>query len=528
MRAPCSGSQLWWTGVNGLDLGGNPASLPASPPSTIHSVPSMVPSQFVFQKAGTARAFVTGTVLCTVNRHRGEPGHTHGTHGRTRAHGSGIIQTNFTTIQTHDPRTHPHDHPNPRTHPHDPQYRVPVRLPPVSFYRYTGNASRGGAARRALECAITLLRMPPWRTATAMHSAMRPRRSRRLLEGVAKHQGARLGIFGIMLTSSSQWVIRPWLYRHIAIFERLAILDGSEVGSPEAAWTAAQCKLYENCVYANEENVLIDGAKTDQTARDAATRVLLGGAKVQVLEGRWIYIAHPDEFIVQDPRTLVSHVERIDPFANVIEFQIIYSVPTLTERLGIREFQATPNGYQRFEPIISLAFCDAKYVWHEARLFRWETGVSWGQRHALTIPQSAPKQGWKFWPKEAHLRRTSRSLAPFIVHFKIHDFSPGAFKTALSKFQGRPWIVFNRSGLHTGIGYHPRIKSRFKVNWNESAEDQIFEFYNRTDHNPTAVQSELRTCCKNTKLEPRCSVEWQPLARFSSANTSSSIMAALS
>ena len=127
-------------------MGGNPASLPASPPSTIHSVPSMVPSQFVFQKAGTARAFVTGTVLCTVNRHRGEPGHTHGTHGRTRAHGSGIIQTNFTTIQTHDPRTHPHDHPNPRTHPHDPQYRVPVRLPPVSFYRYTGNASRGGAA----------------------------------------------------------------------------------------------------------------------------------------------------------------------------------------------------------------------------------------------------------------------------------------------------------------------------------------------------------------------------------------------
>ena len=370
----------------------------------------MVPSQFVFQKAGTARAFVTGTVLCTVNRHRGEPGHTHGTHGRTRAHGSGIIQTNFTTIQTHDPRTHPHDHPNPRTHPHDPQYRVPVRLPLCVFlqYRYTGNASRGGAARRALECAITLLRMPPWRTATAMHSAMRPRRSRRLLEGVAKHQGARLGIFGIMLTSSSQWVIRPWLYRHIAIFERLAILDGSEVGSPEAAWTAAQCKLYENCVYANEENVLIDGAKTDQTARDAATRVLLGGAKGQVLEGRWIYIAHPDEFIVQDPRTLVSHVERIDPFANVIEFQIIYSVPTLTERLGIREFQATPNGYQRFEPIISLAFCDAKYVWHEARLFRWETGVSWGQRHALTIPQSAPKQGWKFWPKEAHLRRAAQ------------------------------------------------------------------------------------------------------------------------
>ena len=113
MRAPCSGSQLWWTGVNGLDLGGNPASLPASPPSTIHSVPSMVPSQFVFQKAGTARAFVTGTVLCTVNRHRGEPGHTHGTHGRTRAHGS-----YRRTSQPSKPTTHEHTRTTIQTHEH--------------------------------------------------------------------------------------------------------------------------------------------------------------------------------------------------------------------------------------------------------------------------------------------------------------------------------------------------------------------------------------------------------------------------
>ena len=40
-----------------------------------------------------------------VKRHRGEPGHTHGTHMRTRGH--------------MDHTDEPHNHPNPTTHPHD-------------------------------------------------------------------------------------------------------------------------------------------------------------------------------------------------------------------------------------------------------------------------------------------------------------------------------------------------------------------------------------------------------------------------
>ena len=111
---------------------------PASPPSTIHSVPSMVPSQFVFQKAGTARAFVTGTVQCTVNRHRGEPGHTHGTHGRTRAHGS---YRRTSQPSNSKPTTHEHTRTTIQTHEHTRTTHSTVpgtgvfRLPPVSFYR---------------------------------------------------------------------------------------------------------------------------------------------------------------------------------------------------------------------------------------------------------------------------------------------------------------------------------------------------------------------------------------------------------
>ena len=335
------------------------------------------------------------------------------------------------------------------------------------------------------------------------------------------NEARHIGLLGLMLTSSSEWVIRPWLYRHIAIFDRLAILDGSKAGSPAAAWTAAQCKLYANCVYANEADVYnsqIQGWKTDQTIRAAATQVLLCGAKTQVLEGRWIYIAHPDEFLVQDLRILVSQVERVSPLANVIEFKMLYALPSSGERSRIREFEATSNGYQSFEPIVSLASCDAGYIWHEARLFRWETGAEWGQSRSKTgiIPEKGPSNGWKYWPANAHFDRTTRhSLAPHIVHFKVHDFAPGAFRVEKSKNKGRPWISFTRSGLHTGMGTHRTQK--FRIDWNQSAEDQIFGFYNRTGHRATPVATELQARCNATGLELRCSVEWKPQARFSTS-----------
>ena len=56
---------------------------------------------------------------------------------------------------------------------------------------------------------------------------------------------------------------------------------------------------------------------------------------------------------------------------------------------------------------------------------------------------------------------------------------------------------------------------KFMIDWNQSAEDQIFGYYNRTGHRATPVATELQARCNATGLEPRCSVEWQPQARFS-------------
>ena len=53
-----------------------------------------------------------------VKRHRGEPGHTHGTHtptGNTDGHTDRITQTNLTTRP--NPTTHPHDHATAETAP---------------------------------------------------------------------------------------------------------------------------------------------------------------------------------------------------------------------------------------------------------------------------------------------------------------------------------------------------------------------------------------------------------------------------
>ena len=50
--------------------------------------------------------------LLPLKRHRGEPTHTHGTHGRTRAHESHRTQKNLTRPQLKN-------HPNSPTHPHD-------------------------------------------------------------------------------------------------------------------------------------------------------------------------------------------------------------------------------------------------------------------------------------------------------------------------------------------------------------------------------------------------------------------------
>jgi hypothetical protein len=203
------------------------------------------------------------------------------------------------------------------------------------------------------------------------------------------------------------------------MFELLAVLDGS-VNAAEARWTAQLCATYHNVRYMHER-VANMTATTDQTARAAATRLLLVGLGSldpdpwvdadRLLEGRWILLAHADEFYVQDARDLVQQLALRDPFATVVVFDILYAMPTRGEREPILAHNANGTHSDTFEPIEHLAHCDASFPFREPRLFRWTRGTRWGRRHGLTTPQVHP--GHRVWPVA---RDIASRHSPFYVH----------------------------------------------------------------------------------------------------------------
>lgn len=230
-------------------------------------------------------------------------------------------------------------------------------------------------------------------------------------------------MLGIMVVRDARWLLRSYLRRHAAIFELLAVLDGStDPGDME--WTARLCASYRNILYGHERDANLT-VPTDQTTRAAATQLLLRGLSARqgddaALLERWVLLAHPDEFFVQDPRDLVAEVARRDPLASTVLFDIVYVLPTPEERGALLAHAGNrTHGVDAFEPIDHLQSCDATYAYREPRLIKWTRGTRWGRRHGLTTPQVHP--GHRVWPVA---RDVAQRRSPFYVHFKIHSFNP--------------------------------------------------------------------------------------------------------
>ena len=324
-------------------------------------------------------------------------------------------------------------------------------------------------------------------------------------------------VLGIMVTRGSRWVLRSYLWRHAAMFELLAVLDGSKPGSADAQWAAQQCARYPNVRYATEREANLTGPATDQTTRAAATRLLLqslgttrGPADTSVLEGHWIFLAHPDEFFVQDVRVLVAIVAARDPLATVVLFDILYAMPTPEERSDIvaQHGNNTP-GADSFEPIERLAHCDAAFRFREPRLFRWTAGTRWGVRHGLTTPQVHP--GHRQWPVA---REVALGHSPFYVHFKVHDFDDGAFTLRSDGARGAAWVAFRSSGFATGLAPH-RAHGKLQLSGSDDAAAQVFGYYARAGRAASPLRGELRKRCTAPGVLPRCSLPWRAAARFS-------------
>ena len=358
-------------------------------------------------------------------------------------------------------------------------------------------------------------------------------------------------ILGIMVTRGGRWVIHSWLHRHAAMFERLAVLDGSPPGSTDAAWTEASCRPFANVVYQTEASIPnLSLPTTDQTSRAAAMRMLFGhndtaGKRTldEQLEGRWILNAHPDEYFLQDVRGLLSHVERRDPLATCVLFGAAYVVPTRAEFEAItRRFSGrSADGHAQFEPYSHLRWVDAEYRFKEPRLWKFVPGTRWGTRHSITTPEVHP--GHRIWPTRRDV--ILGNGGPFFVHLKIHDFSEDAFSVVTSGCgggvrcssagrggasaagrkrkqppQSQPrdnagdedvWIAFNRSGFATGLAPH-HTHGKLKVNRSRPARETVLSYYELSGRPPVSLAAEIRRRC--ARLVPRCTVQWSATARF--------------
>lgn len=361
---------------------------------------------------------------------------------------------------------------------------------------------------------------------------------------VLSHRRARatmpsVSILGIMVSRSSRWIIRSWLRRHAAMFERLAVLDGSPAGSIDAVWMLEQCSLYANVVCQLESQASIGAPATDQTARRAAMKLLARPGDTRSLdaqlEGRWILNAHPDEFFLQDIRQLAAQVSMRDPRATCVLFGAAYVLPTRDEFESIaKRFSNRVDGHKDFSPMEHLLHADAEYPFKEPRLWKFVPGTRWGTRHGLTTPEIHPDH--RVWPT---VREVKLGASPFFVHFKVHDFGPDAFtltegcgrgvlcsssSRSVSNAKGRTgrdprqsqspqwWIAFNRSGFSTGLAPH-RTHGRLHVERNRSARETVLSYYESAGRSPASLEEQIRRRCSRGVV-PRCTVGWSPVARF--------------
>ena len=161
-----------------------------------------------------------------------------------------------------------------------------------------------------------------------------------------------------MVSRGSRWVIHSWLRRHAAMFEKLAVLDGSPAGSVDAEWAAAECARYTNVVFSLEAHANLSVPATDQSTRGAAMQLL--GLREEELAGRWILNAHPDEFWLLDVRALAAHVALRDPLATCVLIGAAYVLPTRSEFGAIASRHAGAEGHTTFEPIEELGFVDVE------------------------------------------------------------------------------------------------------------------------------------------------------------------------
>ena len=233
-------------------------------------------------------------------------------------------------------------------------------------------------------------------------------------------------LLGILLVSNADiCCLQQWFCRHAATLEMLAVADGTR---PKAIsdWVSQICQQHNatsTAVHVLKEDDLNTTQFTDQTIRAPAMTV--SGNPV----GKWIVIAHADEFWTIDPRAMVRQV---DSWKNVIRSKVLTASPCESEcrKQVARTASHTPPPKDfDFMSVCNCTFAsNAKLAdtHFENRFVKWEDGMKWGTQHSLVMPEHIPKN-----KKRDEMRGGGKAILKnvFCIHCKLHNFAANAISS---------------------------------------------------------------------------------------------------
>lgn len=253
-------------------------------------------------------------------------------------------------------------------------------------------------------------------------------------------------MYGIMVTRSDHWVIQTWLHYYAPVFHQLALLDGT-VNISHRKMIKNATLQYPNVIYAHESQFLnVSYKKTDNGLRGIAFSLL----DQENVIGKWVVIAHPDEFYPQS--FLKLSIEADKKNSNIIGFKVWYAVPYFDDSATLED--GIEHGPKVFNILQRVRYCfsPSAYRFSEIRMYKHiSKEIKWGSMHKSTIPQYFPgKKG--------------ASFQGYYVHYKVHSFEPNEINEKTGEFSNSVWSGIPKNELRNiatngKVGIYSILKS---------------------------------------------------------------------
>mmetsp|Transcript_40266 Transcript_40266/g.97192 ORF Transcript_40266/g.97192 Transcript_40266/m.97192 type:complete len:414 (+) Transcript_40266:122-1363(+) len=335
--------------------------------------------------------------------------------------------------------------------------------------------------------------------------------------------GQTKSLLGILLVGKSDvYTLQDWLHRHVGLFEKLVVIDGSE-----NEWVRDLVQNYDDDT-TNKNNGRVDMMKdaavpqqqqpqrrrriywlseaslnltvvTDQSLRAPAMSIL--GDPV----GKWIMICHADEFWVMDPRPLIDSALSRNQKVNLIRVSTLTASPLeSTYHKTVQLLEEEPallyNGSFHIQQVCNWAhhpkapFGKFTMANGENRLVQWQEGMRWGtHKHSLVVPELFDD----YVP----------GRIGFYVHFKMHDFSKTAMRGDGYRFANSKL----RTGLHNESNTEGWMGQFLDVSFPEALKS----------FPPRPLEVAIQQHCKDRQFRSMCSssllLPWNVEAKFTSS-----------